>query len=252
MRFIKFFKEFSLLESFELIRSGGLGSNPGGMYKDSQTGEQYYIKFPQIDSEQAIIETLSSKILTSMGIRNLEPEVVDIEGRIGVATKWVSSLKPITNRDLSGLIEPQANDIGKIFSHAVLVKNWDVVGNGIDYGSGNIFIVGDKIYAGDTGGSFCFRAQGRRKDYTPDVSELESLLSMDRNVESSRFLRTVFTKFPNALTEGKKMVQNMDMGEIKKLFDETKLSESDQLFNTFKIRRSLFLENIDEVANKFQ
>lgn len=251
MIYIKAYDQFRILESFELIQDRRLGSNPGGMYKNTQTGETYYIKFPQLDSDQANIEVLSSEILALMGIQNLNPEVVEILGQKGVATKWLDSLSTMTNRDLSGLTQNQANDIGKLFAHAILVKNWDVVGNGVDSGKGNIYKIGNEICAGDTGGSFYFRAQGRRKDYTSDVSELETLLDIDRNYESSRFLTTVFNKYPNSLTEGKKAVQNLNMSEVKTLFDESNLDDSSELFSTFQNRRSLFLKQIDRLINEF-
>lgn len=266
MKFLKFYRDYHCFESFKLIKRGGLGSNPGGMYKKEETGEDYYIKFPQIDSDQAHVEVLSSKILTLMGVENLDPEVVEIDvessffspfnkgesKKVGVATKWIPSLRPVTNRDLDRLTEDQANDIAKIFSHAILVKNWDVVGNGVDYGQGNIYMVGNQIYAGDTGGSFYFRAQGRRKDYTPDVSEFQSLLDSDRNYESSRFLTKVFTKYPNSLGVAKKTVQNIDSGKLKQLFDSTDLDDSGELYSIFKRRMSLYLEQIDGVAKQFQ
>ena len=59
----------------------------------------------------------------------------------------------------------------KDFVADVLFSNYDVVGMNLD----NIVVKGGKVYRVDNGGSLTFRAQGKSKPFTDEVSEISTL-----------------------------------------------------------------------------
>ena len=124
-----------LKEELEKV-SGPKGSNPGGVYKDSETGEHHYIKHPA-NPDHAKTEVLSSKIHELMGIHTLKPTLVKVEhNKLSVSTKFNHDIEPIKSKHLPHLTDDHHKQLGKIYAAGVLTKNWDAIGTGIDYGQG--------------------------------------------------------------------------------------------------------------------
>lgn len=69
----------------------------------------------------------------------------------------------------------------KDFVADVLFSNYDVVGMNLD----NIVVKGGKVYRVDNGGSLAFRAQGKNKPFTDDISEINSLRNQSINASSA-------------------------------------------------------------------
>lgn len=69
----------------------------------------------------------------------------------------------------------------KDFVADVLFSNYDVVGLNLD----NIVVKGGKVYRVDNGGSLTFRAQGKNKPFTDDISEISSLRNASVNAASA-------------------------------------------------------------------
>lgn len=244
---MKTFKEF-ISEQF-IKTSGPLGSNPGGVYQHSETGKKHYIKFPY-NSDQAKSEVLSGKLQDLMGIKTLNPELANIEGKEGVSTKWKEGLTPIKLHDVKDMTPEQHHTIGKIFAHSVLTKNWDGVGTGLDYGEGNIS--SDKkgnLHGIDPGGSFEFRARGGHKPYTSDISEIRSLRDPNVNHESAHVFNTAFTMTPEALHQGIEAVRNIDQGKVYEAFKNSGLHNWEDLHRTFHERRNKFLDHFQSAVD---
>lgn len=249
MKILKYFATF-VAEQLQAMSNSPLGSNPGGIYLDVDTNVRYYIKFPR-NPDQAKVEVLSASLQSLMGISNTKPVLEEVDGRIGVKSEWINGLSPVKLNDLDSLDEQGLHTIAKAFAHAVLVKNWDVIGTGISYGQGNIHRAGSVVYSIDTGGSFNFRAQGEHKDYGIEIGEIETLLDPNINKEASEYLKKVFRLSPDCLVAAKQSVLDLDMSDAKKCFDESQLSNSSTLYATFATRRNKFLSSIDDLIKKY-
>lgn len=238
---MKSFKQF-ISEVLEK-KSGQLGTNPGGTYHDTETGDRHYIKFPN-NPDQARAEVLSSRLQRLMGINTLEPELKDVEGRTGVSTRWREGLTPVKLNDVKSMTPEQHKHLGKMFAHGVLTKNWDTVGTGLDYGQGNVST--DKegnLHGVDPGGSFHFRAQGANKPYTTDIPEVYSLRDPNVNRESAHVFNTAFKKTPEALTHAVESVKNLNNDDIHQAFRESGLPNWETLHSTFLKRKENFLNH---------
>lgn len=220
------------------------GSNPGGVYVDDKTNEKFHMKFPQVDPDQVKTELLSSRIQEMMGINNYNPQFINHEGEDGIISKWREGDAPLKTKDIAGLTPEQQHQIGRAFAHAVLTKNWDVVGTGVDYGSGNLRFHDNKIHSIDPGGSFNFRAQGGHKNYDDNISEINTLRDPNINRDSAKVFNGVFSKNPEALQHGIYAAENLDMNEVKKAFKSSGLYDWEDMYNTFSSRRKKFLSQM--------
>lgn len=221
-----------------------LGSNPGGKFWNPETNEHFYIKFPK-SREQIQVELLASKLQTLMGIRNFDPEEIELNGKFGIITKWKEGEFGLNHKNVHELNMEQMNDVGKIFVHAVLTRNWDAVGIELNDDYGNIRIHDKRIHGIDPGGSFHFRARGGMKPngYPEDISELQTLRNPEINKESANIFNIVFDKNPNALLIGLESVKNLDMDAVEDAFRTSGLQYWKGLLETFKKRREKFLES---------
>lgn len=230
-----------------LIKKGSqLGGNPGGQYEDSDTFDKFYAKFPRSKEgeEQIRTELLASKLQDLMGIRNFNPKPINHEGKNGIISSWKEGETGLDHDNVHHLTPEQQHDIGRIFAHAVLTRNWDAVGTGLDYGSGNIRIHNGHIHGIDPGGSFHFRALGGAKPggYPDNISEFHSLRDPDINEESSNIFNTTFDSNPGALRAGVEAARNMDMGAVEHAFRNSGVQNWQDLHETFKKRRNRFLQ----------
>lgn len=231
-----------LIEGLEQI-GNRLGSNKGGKYYDFTTRQNYYIKFPK-NPDQAKSEALAAKIQSMMGIHTLEPEHKIINGEHAVVSKWVDGLEKLHHSHLDNLTPEHDKELGKIYAAAILTKNWDSTGTGLDYDTGNIDIhPSGHLYNIDPGGSFEFRAQGGHKDYTPDINEKDSLRNDNLNWESANVYNTAFKRTPESIEHGLNAVRNLNPHKVKEAFSSSGLSNWEQLHNTFLKRKELLLKN---------
>jgi hypothetical protein len=214
-----------------------MGSNPGGVYHDSNTGEKKYVKFYK-NPEQGKVEALTSKIYNHMGIKTLNPENEKIDDKEAVTTKWNDKVKTMRPSAYDNLSKSQANQIGKMYHGAILTKNWDIVGLEHDNivkheGTGDLHSI-------DHGGAFHFRAQGGPKNYTPDISEHESLRNNDQ--ASGHVFKSAFRQHPEAEKHGLEAVKKMDDNHIHHLFKTSGISNWEDLHSTFMDRKKALLK----------
>lgn len=241
---MKSFKQF--IAEAMLKKSDRLGSNEGGVYHDDTTGESHYIKFPR-NPDQAKVEVLSAKLQKLMGINTLNPKLKTVDGKLGVATKWRDDLTPIKLDDVHEMSPEQHHHIGKIFAHSVLVKNWDGVGTGVNYGQGNISKdKSGKLYGLDPGGSFHYRAQGQNKPYSADITEVKTLRDPTIAPESAHVFNTSFHLTPQALSHAKNAIQGLDPDKVKSAFETSKLDNWQDLHDTFNKRKDLLLQHLQD------
>jgi len=237
---MKTFKQF-MIEAYNVDYGTQGGSNKGGKATDEQ-GNQFYVKHYK-DGEHAKVEALTSAIYHHMGINTLDPKHEVIDGKPSVVTKWQEGLKPMGHKDFNKLSPEQAEHVGKMYHAAVLTKNWDITGTGLDHGEGNMQIhpKTGKIYNVDPGGSFHYRAQGGPKDYSSDISEKETF--RDDNKESGKVFNKVFDAHPDAEQKGLDAVRNMDDEHVHGLFKNSGLQNWQSLHKTFMQRKNNLIKS---------
>ena len=153
------------------------GSNPGGKFKD-KGGQEWYCKFPA-DAEMVRSEFLAAKFYQMMGVAVPTLKLVEKDGKLGIASKWVDGLKKGSADQLAG-----ANGTHEAFAIDAWLGNWDVVGMTND----NLKLNKDgSAVRVDVGGSLNYRAQGGKKgaDFGDNVVELKTMKDHSKNDKSA-------------------------------------------------------------------
>ena len=225
-----------LQEEFQKV-GDRLGSNPGGVHVDTETGNKVYVKHYQ-NPDQAKVESLTGKIHEHMGIKTLKPEYKVVAGKHSVVTPWNDKLERMHPSDFAHLNTDQQHTIGKMYHAAILTKNWDIVG--LEHDNIERHKETGELHSVDSGGAFHFRAQGAPKEYGPDIDEKHSLISRPGS-PSTQVFKTVFQQNPGAEKHGLDAVKNMDMDHVKGLFKDSGLHNHEELYKNFAERRNKLL-----------
>lgn len=225
--------------------SGYSGSNSGGVYRDRETGEEFFIKHPY-NSDQSRTEILSSKIHSLLGLRTLNPELKSgiVGNRISISTRMNRNMEPIKEGDMHNFSKEDHKDIGKIYVGGILVKNWDALGSGMEYGQGNLGRdkKSGKLISFDHGGSFEFRANGSHKDYgSSDISEKDTFLDPDISEGAHIFNNSL--ERPYVKSHIRSIVRNLDMNKVKDLFKDSGLKNWETLHSHFVERHKKLLSS---------
>ena len=150
------------------------GSNPGGRFKDP-SGQEWYIKLPASEAH-AKNELLAAKLYEAAGIKVPELKLVTMNGKVGIASKWVDGMSKTKHPDELAMADGALSG----FAVDAWLANWDVTGLGFD----NLLVGPDgKAVRIDVGGSLLFRAQGSPKGgaFGNEVTELQSLVDPKMN-----------------------------------------------------------------------
>lgn len=154
------------------------GSNPGGTYVDTSTGQRWYIKQPA-SADIARNEVLAGKLYELAGIEVPELHIVMLDGKVSIASKIIDGL---AKADAATLAVAPGTASG--FAVDAWLANWDVVGLSYD----NLLTLGARAVRVDTGGALRYRAQGGLKGvaFGRDVTEIDSLRSpaLNRQAQS--------------------------------------------------------------------
>lgn len=235
-------KSFKQLQEELKQLSGQMGSNPGGVYHDSDTNKKYYIKHPS-NSDQAKTEVLSAKLHGLMGIHTLNPKLVNVSGnKPSVSSEFNDNLEPLKSEHIPHLTPEHHKQLGKIYAAGVLTKNWDALGTGIEHGQGNVSL--DKktghLISTDQGGSFNFRAQGGHKDYGDDIAEKDSLRNPSVS-EGAKFINHVMQN-PEVHSHINDTLKGMNMQKVHDAFRTSGLSNWEQLHKNFVERHKKMID----------
>lgn len=154
------------------------GSNPGGLYRDTETGQTWYIKTPP-SLAHAQNEVLAGKLYQAAGVNVPELRLTTLNGQPAVASRIVDDLAKLGPDDLA-----KAQGVREGFVADAWLGNWDVVGATFD----NLLVRGGVAYRVDTGGALLFRAQGAAKgaSFGDNVAELKTLLDAAKNPNTAR------------------------------------------------------------------
>lgn len=154
------------------------GSNPGGLYRDTETGATWYIKTPP-SLAHAQNEVLAAKLYQAAGVNVPELRLTTLNGQPAVASRIVDDLAKLAPDDLA-----KAQGVREGFVADAWLANWDVVGATFD----NLLVRGGVAYRVDTGGALLFRAQGAAKgaSFGDNVAELKTFLDTAKNPNTAR------------------------------------------------------------------
>ena len=230
--------------NFEKV-SGQLGSNPGGVYRDPETGNQYYVKIQ--DKDRGNNEALASAIYKEADLGTLEVKDGILDGEPITYTEWKEGLTP--------LFGPKANDLGYSKRQEALdaakegylidawIANWDIVGEGLD----NISTDKDSNPIRlDSGGALLYRARGSRKGgaFGDEVVELETFKDSSNTAElmyGSMYL------FPKAERDSYEKLKAISPERIDQLVDQyiSNPDDNKELKDKLKARRQFILDKYE-------
>lgn len=154
------------------------GSNPGGLFQDTETGAKWYVKWPQ-DGEMIRNEVLAAKLYELGGVDVPEVHIITYQGRTAIASRFVDGLAKGAPADLA-----TAAGAAEGFAFDAWLANWDVVGLSYD----NLLIKSGKAYRIDVGGSLRYKATGTLKpgaSFGPTVGELDSMKNASLNPQAA-------------------------------------------------------------------
>lgn len=220
------------------------GSNPGGLFQDTTTGEKFYVKW--FDSEdRARNELLGGKLYELVGAETPELAVFKWpDGRTALSSRWVDNLKGKQSPDVIS----SADGAYDYFAADAWLANWDVVGQEFD----NLVLKGTKAFRVDVGGALRFRAQGAPKgaDFGDDVVEIDTLRKGTRNSQAVAVFRDITDE---QILAGVRRVLKPSDDQIRQLveaFGPTNKAERDALLKTLLARREYLRKRFPAAATQ--
>ena len=208
-----------------------LGHNSGGTFTDP-SGQEWYCKFPSGGEIVARNELLASRLYALAGVSTVSQRLVEMNGKIGIASKILPGVK----KDKAALLEGKAEGLLSGFAVDAWLANWDCVGNNPASGKGfdNILIspTGSAVRI-DAGGALEYGgAGGKKQDFGDKVIELKTMLDPSKNPNTA----AVFGKMSEAdIASSVAKVQAISDNEIKEfcaqygggsLVDRAKIAET--------------------------
>jgi hypothetical protein len=188
-----------------------LGSNEGGTYE--KDGTKYYIKFPK-NPDQGRSEVLSANLAQLMHIKTTSPVNMTVDNKPAVVSELQALHKVAWPKAVGTLSAMQRLQLARIYYHAMLTKNWDVLG--VD--ASNIMMDGDgNLVLMDTGGSFEFRAQGKHKDYGSDITDTNLF---NEALPSGKVFSALMKKDPGSFAQARQdLIEDLDIKSVGTTFE---------------------------------
>jgi len=189
-----------------------LGTEIGGTYE--MGGKKYYVKIPD-DPNRAHNEVLTSKLYKAAGAGIADHHLVEIDGKVGVATEWLEgSTKP--KWDMQSVKDKAADDFGV---HAWL-NNRDAVGAGSENPMDNIKqLPNGELVAIDVGGGLDYKGMGGggKKPMGEFANEFSSM----RDAKQNPSMHKVFGKMTDEqLMESAEKVTNITEQTVKDIVNK--------------------------------
>lgn len=213
------------------------GSNDGGRFRD-ENGVEWYCKFPKSEAI-AKSEVLAANLYALAGVAGQDAKLVERHGVLAVASRWQS----VNKASASVLAATEGTLDG--FGADAWLANWDVVGIGND----NLQIgANGKAVRIDAGGALMYRAQGGKKAFGDNVSELDSLRDKAINPHAA----AVFGKMSKAdITASIAKVVGIKNSDIKSLVEKYgpgSVAEKKALYDTLVARKNDMLAKYPKAA----
>lgn len=216
---------------------GQLGSNEGGRFRD-ENGVEWYCKFPKSEAI-AKSEVLASNLYALAGVAGQDAKLVSKGGLLAVASRWQS----VNKASASVLAATEGTLDG--FGADAWLANWDVVGIGND----NLQIgANGKVVRIDAGGALMYRAQGGKKAFGDNVSELDSLRDSAVNPHAA----SVFGKMSKADITASiakiVAIKNSDIKSMVEKYGPGSTAEKIALYETLVARKNDMLAKYPKAA----
>ena len=229
-----------------------IGSNNGSEYYITTTAgqERHYVKFggernqedPSVNGTDHVwTEYLTDEIYRRAGVAIPDTKIVQVEGRIGKASRWLGS-ESVSESDITTLEGGFVVD--------AWLGNWDIV-----YNPANVVPINGAAYRIDNGNGLDFRAQGGRKPaeaWTDVVGELEH--GQDRG----QLALGMRQEYPGLTAEDfasqvDRLISRFSDEAIDQLVDSVRRSREDRanLKQTLKARRDYIVSQRDRVIAEF-
>jgi len=218
------------------------GSNPGGLYKDTDTGIDWYIKQPA-SADVARNEVLAAKLYELAGIDVPELHLIKLNGVESIASRIVDGLAKGSAADLA-----RAAGTADGFVVDAWLANWDVVGLGYD----NLLLKGSRAFRVDTGGALRYRAQGGLKGaaFGKDVPELESLRDPSLNRQAQSVFGNLTADQLEAGAVRALSVTPEQIREVVRVYGPTDPGIADDLVATLLARQEAIARRFPDAARK--
>lgn len=166
-----------------LLKIGGNpgGFNDGGMYRDSKTGEDWYVKFPPHD-DVAKNEALAAKLYRASKVRYPETWTIETPNGLAVASRIVKGIKI----DGDALSSGKVKGVAEGFGADAWLANWDQVGIG-DTKYSNMQVRDGHVVRIDPGGALLYRGTGGPKGpyFDEEVSEVDKFRNGNNYYQTS-------------------------------------------------------------------
>ena len=211
-----------------------LGSNMGGKYRDSETGDIVYVKHSTPDQHTS--EQLATSIYEAAGIPVPETKIVNWEGEPALVSKWLDDPQVYSQWDDAPEELLNQDDIKHGFFVDALLASWDVAGLEFD----NLVESNGRIYRIDQGGSLTYRAQGGTKpnfyrwegEY---IGELETLRNPDMAPQASQLYEGMTD---DDLTVAFDNLMKLSDAYLEDLIYESSIDDKEGMFDALKRRKS--------------
>ena len=213
------------------------GSNPGGLYRNRYTGDEWYVKMPASE-DVARNEVLAGALYRAAGIEVPELRLIDARGKPAVASKIVRDVQA----DAKLLRAGKAQGVADGFAIDAWLGNWDVVGLNFD----NLLLKEGRAVRVDVGGALRYRAQGGLKGsaWSPTVRELETLRNPQSNPQTAAVFRHVSEAQLKASAARLQAIADDDIRRLVKEFGPVDPKENARLADTLVARRDDILRRV--------
>lgn len=164
-----------------------LGRNPGGFFRNLETGEEFYVKFYH-DQDQACCEYLANMVYSILDIPVPASRLIFFEKKLGICLKKVEIKRAVSYEELA-----QSGQFLEGFLADAYLDNYDVAGSDAD----NVVLDTQGRYVRmDNGSSLFFRATSGRKTVGSRYEYLEdSVPEIDEfRLESTNLAARVYSK----------------------------------------------------------
>jgi len=218
------------------------GSNPGGLYQDTETGVQWYVKQPG-SADKVRNEVLAGKLYEAAGIEVPDLQISTLDGKPAIASRIIDGLSKGNPNDLA-----TAPGGREGFVVDAWLGNWDVVGMGYD----NMLLRAGKAVRVDTGGALRYRAQGTLKGdaWNDSVDEIDSLRNPGTNSQAASVFGGITEE---ELLAGARRVLAIDEKRIRELvleYGPVGAGEREALVRTLLARQASIARRFPDAVKK--
>jgi len=188
-----------------------LGTEKGGTYE--MGGQKFYVKQPD-NPDRALNEVVALKLYAAAGAQAVNGHIVDIDGKISVATDWLDSQK--ANWKDPSTRQAAAED----FAVHAWLNNRDAVGAGSENPMDNIRIADGQPVLVDAGGSLAYSGMGGsgKKIFEKDATvEFNAMRNSDINPSMAKVFGDMT---PEQLVKSIDKLKNIDDQTINQLVNK--------------------------------